>query len=753
MAKKNEIPEGVVENIQAIDYCDEMEQSYADYAMSVIAARAVPDIRDGMKPVQRRILYDMNEMHLTHDKPYKKSARIVGDTMGKYHPHGDSSIYEAMVHMEQEWNYSHPMVDGHGNFGSIEGDGPAAMRYTEARLSQIAEECILEDLKKGIVDFVPNFDETEEEPALLPVKIPNILVSGTEGIAVGMATKIPTHNLGEVVDAAIAYLSDPKITTEGLMEYIKGPDFATGGVISNKKDLAEIYGTGQGKIRVRAKTVIEDAPNGRHNIVITEIPYTMIGAIDKFMETAANLVRTKKAPDITDIYNQSGKDGIRIVVEVKKGADPQKTLNLLYKKAKLEDTFGMIMLGICNQQPKIFSLTEVFQIFSDYQMEIKTKKYKILLEKEEHKKEIREGLVKAYDIVDLIIEILRGSKTVKQAKDCMMCGTVTGISFKTKKMEKEAEKLDFSENQASAILEMPMRRLIGLEIDALRKELAECERNIKKYQGLLSSGTKMKNQIKKELLEIKEKYAIPRKTEIADMEMAVLEKEEIQEQEYVLLMDRFGYVKLIDLPTYSRNGESAEKDFRLCLPIKNTDKFLIFTDTGKRHLIKAVDIPLTKYKEKGVPVENLCNYTGDENIIFMSTCEQVKDKMLLFANDSGFVKMVNGSIFDAVKKTIDATRLPDGGKVISISCPETDGASEVIMETEEGYYIRFGTDQVPEKGKTAVGVRGIKLKDGDRVVKVYTGTQESCFPHEDTEIPFSRIKLTKRDGRGVKARL
>lgn len=753
MVKKKEIQEEVKENIQSIDYCDEMEQSYADYAMSVIAARAVPDIRDGMKPVQRRILYAMNEMHLTHDKPYKKSARIVGDTMGKYHPHGDSSIYEAMVHMEQEWNYSHPMVDGHGNFGSIEGDGPAAMRYTEARLSQVAEECILEDLKKGIVDFVPNFDETEEEPALLPVKIPNILVSGTEGIAVGMATKIPTHNLGEVIDGAVAYLSNPDITTEELMECIKGPDFATGGIISNQKDLAEIYKSGQGRIRVRAKTVIEDAPNGRHNIVITEIPYTMIGAIDKFMETVANLVRAKKAPDITDICNQSGKDGIRIVVEIKKGADPQKTLNILYKKAKLEDTFGMIMLGICDQQPKIFSLTEVFRIFADYQMELNTRKYGILLKKEEHRKEIREGLIKAYDIVDLIIEILRGSKTISQAKDCLMHGNVEGIMFREKTREKEAGKLDFTEDQASAILEMPMRRLVGLEINALRKELAECEKNIKKYQGFLSSSTKMKNQIKKELLAIKEKYAIPRKTEIGNMEAAVIEKEEIQEQEYVLLMDRFGYIKLVDIPTYSRNEESVAKDFKLSMNIKNTDKFLIFTDTGKRHLIKALDIPLAKYKEKGVPIENLCGYTSGENIIFTCTCEQIRDKMLLFANDAGFVKMVNGNIFDAVKKTIDSTKLPEGGKVISVSCPEADGASEVLIETKEGYYIRFGIDQIPEKGKAAVGVRGIRLKDGDRVTGVYTGTGESCFPHGDTEVSFSRIKLTKRDGRGVRARL
>ena len=423
MAKKKQeknIPTGpIIENIKTIGYCEEMESSYRDYALSVIVARALPDVRDGLKPVQRRILYSMNELGLKHDKPYKKSARIVGDTMGKYHPHGDTSIYEAMVHMSQNWNYNIPLVDGHGNFGSIEGDGPAAQRYTESRLAQYSEDCLLQDLNKEIVDFIPNFDETETEPSVCPTKVPNILISGTEGIAVGMATKIPTHNLGEVIDGTIAYIDNEKITTKELMQYIKGPDFATGGVISNKKDLLDMYETGQGKIRIRAKVETENIANGKTNIVITEIPYTMIGAIDKFMETVADLVRNKKAPDITDIYNQSGKEGIRIVIELRKNADIQKNINLLYKKARLEDTFGTIMLAVKDQEPIVYSLKGILKEYLEFTLENYRRKYQMLLEKELKNKEIKEGLVKAYYLIDLIIEILRGSKTTKQAKECL----------------------------------------------------------------------------------------------------------------------------------------------------------------------------------------------------------------------------------------------------------------------------------------------------------------------------------------------
>ena len=750
--KNNDGP--IVENIKTIGYCEEMETSYRDYATSVIVARALPDVRDGLKPVQRRNLYSMDELGVRHDKPYKKSARIVGDTMGKYHPHGDSSIYEAMVHMAQDWNYVIPLVDGHGNFGSIEGDGPAAMRYTESRLSEYSEDCLLEDLAPGIVDFVPNFDETEKEPVILPAKVPNILISGTEGIAVGMATKIPTHNFGEIIDGTIAYLDNEKITTKELMNYIKGPDFATGGVISNKKDLLEIYETGSGKVRIRAKVETEEAQNGKTNIVITEIPYTMIGAIDKFMETVADLVRNKKAPDITDISNQSGKEGIRIVIELRKNADVQKNINILYKKARLEDTFGTIMLAVKDQQPVVYSLKGILKEFVDFQLEIYRRKYEMLLEKELKNKEVKEGLVKACDLIDLIIEILRGSKTPKQARDCLMLGKTDGINFKTQKSKKLASSLNFTELQANAILEMRLQKLIGLEIDLLNKELKESIKNIKTYEAILGSKTKMKNTIKNELLRMKEKYSIPRRTIIKDEDVIVLQKEELVEQDFVMLMDRFGYAKLIDIPTFERNKESIPNDYKYSIEIKNTDKLLIFTDDGKMHSIKALDIPFGKYKDKGTPIDNLSNYdSSKENIVYINSGNAILGKYLLFVNDKGMAKKVAGDNFIVSKKTIDSTKLLEGEKLLHVSLLDSDEIDEIIMVSKNGNFIRFKLEEIPEKGKTAVGVRCIKLKDGDVLTDTFLGNNKLNFIFNENEVPFQRIKISKRDGVGTKVRL
>ena len=400
------------------EYSELMKKSYIDYAMSVIISRALPDVRDGLKPVQRRTLYDMYELGIRYDRPYRKCARIVGDTMGKYHPHGDSSIYEALVVMAQEFKKGMILVDGHGNFGSIEGDGAAAMRYTEARLAKITQEAYLADLDKDIIDFVPNFDETEKEPAVLPVRIPNLLLNGAEGIAVGMATSIPTHNLGEIVDAVKAYMKNNDITTKQLMKYIKGPDFPTGGIVVNKDDLAEIYETGTGKIKIRGKVDVEEIKGGRKKIVISEIPYTMIGAgIGKFLNDVCNLVETKKTSDIVDISNQSSKEGIRIVIEVKRDADVDNLINMLYKKTRLEDTFGVNMLAVADGRPEVLGLKRIIEHHVDFQFELATRKYKTLLKKEQDKKEIQEGLIKACDVIDLIIEILRGSSSIRDAKD------------------------------------------------------------------------------------------------------------------------------------------------------------------------------------------------------------------------------------------------------------------------------------------------------------------------------------------------
>ena len=490
-------------NIIDSEYSDIMQQSYIDYAMSVIISRAIPDIRDGLKPVQRRTLYDMGELGLRSDRPYRKCARIVGDTMGKYHPHGDSSIYDALVVMAQDFKKGKTLVDGHGNFGSIEGDGAAAMRYTEARLEAITEEAFLKDLDKDTVDFVPNFDETEKEPEVLPVKIPNFLVNGSEGIAVGMATSAPTHNLKEVVEAEKAYLNDPEITTEGLMHFIKGPDFPTGGIVTNASELPGIYESGSGKIKVRGRVVEEKGKNGHKLLVVTEIPYTMTGAgIGKFMSDVIDLVESKKTTDILDISNQSSKEGIRIVIECKKDSDTDNLKNLLYSKTKLEDTFGVNMLAVHDGRPETMGLRAIFSAHTAFLYDLNTRKYTNLLAKEEARSEIQEGLIKATDLIDLIIETLRGSKDRAMAMRCLTTGDTKDIKFKSKVSEKEAKSFNFTENQAAAILDMRLAKLIGLELQALLKEHQDTLKAIAKYRELLEKPEAMKKEICLELDDI-----------------------------------------------------------------------------------------------------------------------------------------------------------------------------------------------------------------------------------------------------------
>lgn len=751
MAKKQNDTTPVKEQIITIDFNDEMQTSYVDYAMSVIVARALPDIRDGLKPVQRRILYAMKELGLRSDGPFKKSARIVGDTMGKYHPHGDSSIYEAMVNLSKDWAMNHPLVDGHGNFGSIEGDGAAAMRYTEARLSKLAEEVFLKDLEKQVIDFIPNFDESEQEPSVLPVKIPNILVSGAEGIAVGMACKIPSHNLGEIIDATDALISNPNIDTEGLMEYVKGPDFATGGMIANADALKEIYETGVGKLRIRGKVEVEEGKFGKTNLVVTEIPFTMIGAIDKFMGDVADLVRNKVTSDIVDIRNISDKDGLRIVIELKKGANVQRNIDLLYKKAKLEDTFGVNMLAVDRQKPVQMSLKMALQSFVTYQLELYERKYKYLLAKELEKKEIKEGLIRAVDCIDLIIEILRGSKSIKDAKECLMYGKTEAIQFRYKGSEMDARQLSFTERQATAILEMRLQKLIGLEIEALKKEYDEAVQNCKTYEGLLASPAKMRKKLQSDLRDIKKTFAIPRKTEITIANEIVIQKEEIKAQDYYILIDRFRYVKAIDEATYQRNEEAAGQEFKYVIRIQNLDKLCVFTDTGKVHQIKVLDIPLGKFRDKGVPIENISNCGGNEAIVFIEAFSKLEEEMLLFVTSKGMVKQVKGSEFMVSKRTIDATKLGDDARVAGIFIAAEE--SDIVLGTKQGYYIRFKALEVSEYKKTAVGVRGIKLKEDDEVVLCAIGDSKSEFEYEEKMIPFTRIKATKRDGQGTKLRL
>ena len=746
-----------MEQIISTEYADVMQKSYVDYAMSVITARALPDVRDGLKPVQRRVLYAMHELGLNYDKPHRKSARIVGDTMGKYHPHGDSSIYEALVVMEQDFKKGMALVDGHGNFGSIEGDGAAAMRYTEARLKKFTQEVYLKDLDKDIIPYISNFDETEKEPEVLPVRVPNLLINGADGIAVGMATSIPPHNLGEVIEAMEAYLYHPEITVEELMEYVKGPDFPTGGMVINKKDLLQIYETGVGKIKVRGKVEIEKEKKktDKDRIIITEIPYTLIGSnLSKFLSDVANLVETRKTTDIVDISNESSKDGLRIVIELKKNADAEKLVNLLYKKTKLEDTFGVNMLAIANGKPERLSLKDIIRYHIDFQMELTARKYRYLLEKELEKKEVREGLIRAYDILDFIIEMIRGSKSIKEVKKCLMTGDTTGIHFKTKHAEQEAQKLDFTEKQASAILELRLQKLVGLEIDALQKEYAQILKNIHTYQDILENYSSMIKVIKKDLEAIKKEFSLERKTVIEDGEEAVYEEEMPKEQEVVFVMDRFGYAKTVDTSIYERNKETIEAENKYVFRCMNTEKICIFTDTGLLHQVKVFDIPNGKLRDKGQPIDNMGNYSSNgERIVCITSSEKIKEKKLLFVTEKGMVKFVDGGEFEVSRRTVAATKLLDEDKVAFISVIEKD-MEQIVLQTKENIFLRFYLEEIPEKKKTAVGVRGIQLKERDFIIEVYLMEveQKEIFVKEKAVL-IDRIKLTQKDTKGMRLRI
>ena len=722
------------------EYSEVMKKSYIDYAMSVIVARALPDARDGLKPVQRRTLYDMHELGIRYDKPYRKCARIVGDTMGKYHPHGDSSIYDALVVMAQDFKKGMILVDGHGNFGSIEGDGAAAMRYTEARLAKITQEVYLADLDKDVIDFVPNFDETEKEPEVLPVRIPNLLVNGAEGIAVGMATSIPTHNLAEVVDAVKAYMRNDDISTRQLMKYIKGPDFPTGGIVVNKDDLVSIYESGTGKIKLRGKVDVEEMKGGKKRLVISEIPYTMIGAgIGKFLNDVCNLVETKKTSDIVDISNQSSKEGIRIVIELKKGADVTNLTNMLYKKTRLEDTFGVNMLAVANGRPETMGLKRIIEHHVDFQFELTTRKYKNLLAKEQDKKEIQEGLIKACDVIDLIIEILRGSQSVKDARACLTKGITENIKFKSNISRKMAAMLRFTERQANAILEMRLYKLIGLEIAALMKEHETTLANIAKYEDILNNYDSMAAVIMEDLDQIKKEFGRKRRTVIENAEEAVFEENKIEEQEVVFLMDRFGYARTVDAATYERNKEAADSENKYVLHAMNTGKLCVFT--------------AGKFRDKGLPIDNVSNYDSTaEEIVYICDAEQTRYAKLLFATKQGMIKKVDGQEFQVAKRTIAATKLQADDAVVSIQVI-TDN-QQVVLQTKDGYFLRFAADEVSEKKKGAIGVRGIKLRKEDELEHVYLfeeGTETKVM-YKEKEVTLNRLKMAKRDGTGTKTR-
>ena len=739
-------------NIIQTEYSDHLKKSYIDYAMSVIIARALPDVRDGLKPVQRRTLYDMYELGVKYDKPYKKSARIVGDTMGKYHPHGDSSIYGAMVVLAQDFKQSVPLVDGHGNFGSIEGDGAAAMRYTEARLQKITQEAYLADLDKDVVDFVPNYDETETEPAVLPVKIPNLLVNGAEGIAVGMATSIPTHNLGEVIDGMIAYMKNPDINTAKMMQYIQGPDFPTGGIIANKDDLMAIYESGTGKIKIRGKIEVEKAKGGKERLVITEIPYTMVGAnIGKFVSDVYGLVDSKATTDIVDISNLSSKEGIRIVIDLKKGADIEALKNLLYKKTKLEDTFGVNMLAVAKGRPETMGVVQIIKHCVDFQFETNTRKYKTLLAKEMDRKEIQEGLIEACDVIDVIIELLRGSKEVKDAKRALMTGDINNIKLKTKSFEKIAKKLHFTERQAQAILDMRLHRLVGLEVEALIAEHETTLSNIAKYEDILSNRGSMAKVIINELNDFKKQYATERKTVIDNLAEAVIVKKEIPVQDVVFLMDRFGYARTVDTSVYERNKEAADSENKYVFTCKNLDKICIFTSLGQMHMIKVLDLPYGKFRDKGKMIDTLSNFDSKvESFVYVSALEDIIAGKLVFGTKQGLVKLVDGSEFNVNRKTSMATKLLDKDELLAVR--KLTGIETMVFQSKKDYLLRIDCMTIPEQKKAAKGVKGMDLTKGDEVKEInILGEGENVEVEiKGKMVSLNRLHIAGRGCKGVK---
>jgi DNA gyrase subunit A len=673
--------------------------------------------------------------------------------MGKYHPHGDSSIYESLVVMAQDFKKGLPLINGHGNFGNIEGDGAAAMRYTEARLQEVTEEAFLADLDKDVVDFVPNFDENEKEPAVLPVKIPNFLINGSEGIAVGMATNTPPHNLAEVIDAQIALMEDPALTNKDLMRYVKGPDFPTGGIVVNKNDLPEIYETGVGKVRLRGRTEIEKGRAGHVNLVITEIPYTMVGAgIGKFLSDVAALAEKKVTNDIIDITNQSDKEGIRIVIELRKDTDVENFKNLLYKKTRLEDTFGVNMLAIRDGRPETLSLREILKANTDFLYETTTRKYENLLEKERKKREIQEGLIKAVNVIDLIIEILRGARDRKTVKNCLVNGETGGIKFRSEESEIMATQLAFTEAQADAILDMRLYKLIGLELEALIKEHDETVANIYRYEDILEEHDSMTRVLRGELTQIRDKYARDRRTEIIQAEAAVYTvKEDEEDRDLLFVMDRFGYAKTMDPSLYEKNKEAVESGYKYYFICRSAGRICLFTNTGVLHTVKVSDLPMGKLRDKGVPIDNVGNYDSTKEEIVMA-CSQSDLNLyrLLFVTANGYVKIVSGGEFETRMKTMNATKLADGDSLVYAGVI-TDEKYAVLI-SRNGYLLKFPLEQISEMKKTAAGMQGMKLGKEDLVEKAIMIHDKEAEPlvYKETEVDLNRVRTSVRNGKGTK---
>jgi len=731
-----------MEKIISVDIKDEMKKCYIDYAMSVIVGRALPDVRDGLKPVHRRILYSMHELGLYPDKQYRKSARIVGDVLGKYHPHGDSAVYEAMVRLAQDFSTRYPLVDGHGNFGSIDGDGAAAMRYTEARLSKISME-LLRDINKDTIDFTDNFDGTEKEPTVLPSRFPNLLVNGSSGIAVGMATNIPPHNLGEVIDAIVYLIDNPDVTIKDLMTKVKGPDFPTAGIILGKEGIRQAYETGRGRITVRAKAEIEEE-KGKHRIIVTEIPYQVNKA--KLIEEIAELVKDKKIDGISDLRDESDREGMRIVIELKRDANPNVVLNLLYKHTKMQDTFSVIMLALVDGEPKILNLKEVLVHYLDFQKVVIKRRTKYELDKAEARAHILEGLKIALDHIDEVISLIRGSKTVEDARNGLMA------------------RFGLSEKQAQAILDMRLQRLTGLERDKIEQEYEELIKTINRLREILANERLVLNIIKDELIEIKEKYSDERRTKIVNNTEEINIEDLIQEEEVVITITHAGYVKRIPIDTYKsqkRGGKgiqgitTREDDFVENIFITSThNNILFFTNLGRAYKLKAYEIPEAGRTARGTNIVNILPLSPRERIQAVIAIKEFdEDKFIFFATKNGIVKKTSLSEFSSIRRSgLNAINLKVDDELIGVKL--TDGNSKITIVTQNGYSITFEENDVRCMGRTAAGVRGITLRDNDVAVAmdVFEEDADLLVVSENgygKRTPCAEYSVQNRGGKGL----
>lgn len=739
--------EHIFDKIEEVDLKQTMETSYIDYAMSVIASRALPDVRDGLKPVQRRVLFSMIELNNGPDKPHRKCARIVGDTMGKYHPHGDSSIYGALVNMAQDWSTRYPLVDGHGNFGSEDGDGAAAMRYTEARLSKIAME-MLADINKNTVDFIPNFDETEKEPTVLPSRYPNLLANGTTGIAVGMATNIPPHNLGELIDAVVKIIDDKtegnQTTIEDVMKIVKGPDFPTGATILGRKGIEEAYRTGRGKIRIRAVSEIEPMDGGKNRIVVTELPYLVNKA--KLIEKIAELHKDKKVDGIVDIRDETDQEGVRVVIELRKDVNPNVVLNQLYKHTQLQDSFGVIMLALKNNEPKIFNLLEMLDSYLQHQEEVITRRTKYDLNKAEEREHIIEGLLKALDNIDEVIRIVRGSRTTQDAKDALCA------------------RFGLDDVQAQAIVDMRIRALTGLEREKLEDEQKELLEKIRFYKAILADEKVLLGVIKEEILVMKEKYGDERRTTIGIDDGELEDEDLIPDESTVITMTRLGYVKRMDINNFkaqARGGKgikgmhTIDEDVTERMFITTTHhRLLFFTNKGRVYLLKAYQIPEASRTARGTAIVNLLQLQPDEKIATAMVVEQFEGAQnLLMATKKGIIKKTPLAAYDNIRQTgIIAIGLREDDELIDVDM--TDGKREIIMISKNGHSIRFNEEEVTPTGRSAMGVRGMRLTEGDEVITLALDVQGETilFATENgmgKQTKFEAFNAQHRGGKGV----